>query len=88
MAIVLGVVPATLVFFLRPDRKTAGASDSNFGRISVIVLHKGSWMIARPKVKLTVEGLEHVPGSGPVLIAARHFHHLYDGCVLMKAVPR
>ena len=45
-------------------------------------------MIARRKVHLEVEGLENVPSTGPVLIVARHFHHLYDGCVLMKAVPR
>ena len=45
-------------------------------------------MIARRKVKLVVEGLENVPLNGSVLIVARHFHHLYDGCVLMRAVPR
>jgi uncharacterized membrane protein/1-acyl-sn-glycerol-3-phosphate acyltransferase len=91
MAIFLGVVPASLVFFLQPARKfekTAGASNSIFKRISVMVLQKGSWVIARRKVKLIIEGLENVPNTGPVLIAARHFHHLYDGCILMKAVPR
>ena len=54
----------------------------------MLVLHKGSWMIARRRVTLAVEGLEHVPLTGPLLIAARHFHHFYDGCVLMRAVPR
>jgi 1-acyl-sn-glycerol-3-phosphate acyltransferase len=91
MAVFLGVVPASLVFFLQPGRKaknTAGVSNSLFKRISVLVLHSGSWVIARRKVKLVVEGLENVPRTGPVLIAARHFHHLYDGCVLMRAVPR
>jgi len=91
MAIFLGVVPASLVFFLQPARKfekTARASNSIFKRISVAVLQKGSWVIARRNVKLVVEGLENVPSTGPVLIAARHFHHLYDGCILMKAVPR
>ena len=91
MAIFLGVVPASLVFFMQPARKfekTAGGSNSIFRRISVMVLQKGSWVIARRKVKLVIEGLENVPNTGPVLIAARHFHHLYDGCVLMKAVPR
>lgn len=52
------------------------------------VLQKGSWIIARRKVTVAVEGLENVPRTGPVLIVARHFHHLYDGCVLMKAVRR
>ena len=91
MAVILGVVPASLVFFLQPGKKarqTAGANNSVFKRISILVLHKGSWVIARPKVKLVVEGLESVPRNGPVLIVARHFHHLYDGCVLMRAVPR
>ena len=91
MAVILGIVPASLVFFLRPARKgwkTARANNSVFTRISVLVLHKGSWVIARRKVNLEVEGLENVPSTGPVLIVARHFHHLYDGCVLMRAVPR
>jgi putative membrane protein len=91
MAVFLGVAPASLVFYLQPARKfekTTRASNSIFKRISVMVLQKGSWMIARGKVKLVIEGLENVPNTGPVLIAARHFHHLYDGCVLMKAVPR
>ncbi len=39
-------------------------------------------------VDLTVEGLEHVPRAGPVLIAARHYHHLYDGCAIGTTLPR
>ena len=37
---------------------------------------------------MTIEGREHVPTSGPVLIAARHYHHLYDGCVAVDALDR
>jgi uncharacterized membrane protein/1-acyl-sn-glycerol-3-phosphate acyltransferase len=91
MALILGVVPASLVFLLQPARKvrkTAGATNSIFKRISVWALQKGSWVIARRQVKLVVEGLENVPRTGPVLLVARHYHHLYDGCVLMRAVPR
>ena len=40
------------------------------------------------RVDLRVEGLEHVPATGPVVIAARHFHHFYDGCALLAVVPR
>jgi putative membrane protein len=68
--------------------KTAGDNNSVFKRIAEYVLRKISWAIARRKVKLAVEGLENVPCTGSVLIVARHFHHVYDGCVLMKAVPR
>jgi len=40
------------------------------------------------KGKVTVEGREHVPAAGPVLVAARHYHHLYDGCVAVDAPGR
>jgi 1-acyl-sn-glycerol-3-phosphate acyltransferase len=40
------------------------------------------------RLELQVEGREHFPAQGPVLVAARHYHHLYDGCVLLAAAPR
>lgn len=40
------------------------------------------------RLDLTIEGVEHVPLSGPVVIAARHVHHLHDGCALLAALPR
>lgn len=39
-------------------------------------------------VDLTVEGLEGVPEIGPVVIAARHYHHLYDGCAIGTTLER
>lgn len=44
--------------------------------------------IAVRRIDLRVEGLEHLPATGPALLAARHFHHFYDGCVLAAVVPR
>ena len=35
-----------------------------------------------------VLGLEHVPRHGPVIVAARHYHHLYDGALLVSAIDR
>jgi putative membrane protein len=32
--------------------------------------------------------MEHLPRHGPLLIASRHAHHLYDGCLLLAVVPR
>ena len=32
--------------------------------------------------------LEHIPTDGPVLLIARHYHHLFDGVVLLLSVPR
>ncbi len=37
---------------------------------------------------MRVEGREHIPASGPVMLVARHFHHLLDGAVLVTHVPR
>lgn len=42
----------------------------------------------RNEIRLTVEGSAHVPPRGPVLIAARHYHHLHDGAAIVRALPR
>jgi 1-acyl-sn-glycerol-3-phosphate acyltransferase len=44
--------------------------------------------LAARRIALRVEGLEHLPATGPAIIAARHFHHFYDGCALVAIVPR
>ncbi len=91
MAVVLGLVPAALVFRPRripPTQPTTKAINPVVRRISQMVVQKGSWMLARRDIQTEVEGIENVPSSGPVLIVAHHFHHLYDGCVLLKTIPR
>ncbi|MEJ7762770.1 MAG: 1-acyl-sn-glycerol-3-phosphate acyltransferase [Thermomicrobiales bacterium] len=40
------------------------------------------------QAELAVEGIEHVPLTGPVVIAARHYHHLLDGCAIGTAIDR
>jgi 1-acyl-sn-glycerol-3-phosphate acyltransferase len=44
--------------------------------------------LATRRIDLRVEGLEHLPATGPAIIAARHFHHFYDGCTLVAIMPR
>ena len=51
-------------------------------------LRAGAKALAARRLDLRVEGLDHLPRSGPLLIASRHYHHLYDGCALLAAVPR
>ncbi len=46
------------------------------------------WALRTQTTAVRVEGLEHVPRDGPVLLVARHYHHLLDGAVLVNAVPR
>jgi 1-acyl-sn-glycerol-3-phosphate acyltransferase len=49
---------------------------------------QGTCRLAARRIDLRVEGLEHLPATGPAIIAARHFHHFYDGCALVAVVPR
>lgn len=44
--------------------------------------------MVKRNINLRVEGIDCIPNSGPVIIAARHFHHLYDGCALLATIDR
>src|SRR4029453_1958405 len=52
------------------------------------IMRLGARALAAARVDLTVTGLEHVPASGPALLAARHYHYLLDGVVLLTVLPR
>jgi 1-acyl-sn-glycerol-3-phosphate acyltransferase len=58
------------------------------GRGATWFLRAGARVIAARRLDLRVEGWEHLPRRGPLLIASRHYHHLYDGCLLLGVVPR
>jgi uncharacterized membrane protein len=46
------------------------------------------WALRTMTESVRVEGLEHVPADGPVVIAARHVHNLLDGAVLIARLRR
>jgi putative membrane protein len=46
------------------------------------------WGIRTQTASIVVEGREHLPARGPVMLVARHFHHLLDGAVLVTRLPR
>jgi putative membrane protein len=46
------------------------------------------WSLRTMTDGVAVEGLERVPRTGPVLLAARHYHHLLDGAVVVRHVAR
>lgn len=46
------------------------------------------WALHAQTASVHVEGIDNVPARGPVLVVARHFHHLLDGAVLVRYVPR
>lgn len=48
----------------------------------------GARALAAGRVEMVATGLEYIPMDGPVLLVARHYHHLFDGVVLLVSMPR
>ncbi len=48
----------------------------------------GAKIVGARGTDLRVEGLDNLPATGPVLVAARHYHHLHDGCALLATFRR
>jgi 1-acyl-sn-glycerol-3-phosphate acyltransferase len=46
------------------------------------------WGLRTQAAHVRVEGRANIPTHGPVLLAARHFHHLLDGAVLVTRLAR
>ncbi len=44
--------------------------------------------LASNRLKTVIHGVENIPARGPALIAARHYHHLFDGLAFFAALPR
>lgn len=44
--------------------------------------------LALGRLNTIASGVSHIPASGPALIVARHYHHLFDGLALFAAIPR
>ena len=44
--------------------------------------------LMRGKVELDVDGARNVPATGPVVLAARHYHHLFDGTSIVTTLNR
>lgn len=51
-------------------------------------LRTAGGILVNRRLDLQVHGAGNVPGSGPVIIAARHFHHLYDGAAIVSTISR
>jgi putative membrane protein len=89
LSTVLVLAPESLAFFPREqDSKTPE-------RPARLIMAQCIWLIMRlvshawdRQMQIQVEGAESIPRSGPVLIAARHFHFFYDGFILVRTVPR
>jgi len=91
MGLVLGLIPASLVFLPSTNKRSPLVTykhQSIIRRMSQLSIRISSRIIVKHNVTLEVEGQEHIPARGAVLIVARHFHYLYDGCALLSAIAR
>jgi putative membrane protein len=57
-------------------------------RVGAFARRLAARALVRRALDLRVVGLEHVPRHGPVILAARHYHHLYDAAAILASVPR
>jgi uncharacterized membrane protein len=90
MSVLLVLLPESLVLIPSEETRISRISPGRtaLSQLIWLVMRAGSRVFARRKVELHVDGLEHIPRSGPVLIAARHFHWFFDGYVLLRTIPR
>jgi 1-acyl-sn-glycerol-3-phosphate acyltransferase len=63
--------------------------------VTPIAARVGAWsrrlaarLLVERALELHVAGLDHVPATGPVILVARHYHHLYDAAAILACVPR
>ena len=47
-----------------------------------------AYVLAAGRLETKITGTHHIPLRGPVILVARHYHHLFDGVALYKVVPR
>jgi putative membrane protein len=59
-----------------------------FGQMAHHTIRLGARAVTAGRVEIAVTGLKHVPMEGPVLLVARHYHHLLDAAVLLRSIPR
>ena len=59
-----------------------------FDRMAGQTMRLGARALAAGRVEMAATGLEYIPTDGPVLLVARHYHHLLDGVVLLVSIPR
>jgi len=73
----------------RPGARTTERRDElAFEWLARVFIRHGCRWVVRTRIELTVEGREHIPVSGPVVIASRHFHHQWDAAIFLAVLPR
>lgn len=84
------LLPESLILVPRDEKRSARIGRVRAGT-SVFLwwfMHYGTLFLSRRKVTIEAEGLEHIPTSGPTMIAVRHFHWFYDGYTVVRTMRR
>lgn len=84
------LAPEALALYPREDAPSSsgGGIHAMSSQAIWLILRGCTLVLARRRIKLSAEGLEHIPRSGAVLIVARHFHYIYDGYIFLRVIPR
>ena len=89
LSAVLGLLPAAFAALAgAAARRQPASGGSRMPDVAWSFLQRSAKQVVRRNLDLTVEGLEQVPQAGPAILAARHVHHLYDGCAILATIPR
>lgn len=51
-------------------------------------MHIVARMLTGKRLRTVAQGLENIPTQGPVIVAARHYHHLFDGLAFFAVMER
>ncbi|HVB65614.1 MAG TPA: carotenoid biosynthesis protein [Nitrolancea sp.] len=96
-AVILGWIPAWLAWHVQPPRyPTAFDRGDTTNRhqpgpseaVARSIVRGGARIVAGRRLAIEVQGAQNLPAAGPVLIACRHYHHLFDGCALIASIDR
>ena len=68
----------------RSDKRFAPRSANPVEGIAYLAIQTFARRTLARNVELRVEGTERLPREGATLIAARHYHNLYDGLILLS----
>jgi 1-acyl-sn-glycerol-3-phosphate acyltransferase len=71
-----------------PREQRKPAHTSVFDEVAWRVLRPVCHVLLHSRLHVTVEGIEHLPSSGPLIIASRHYHNAYDGLIMLSTIPR
>jgi putative membrane protein len=92
IGLLLGMLPASLVLLPHHPSEPGAPAESQGQKIvhtlSSLSVRKSGQLLLKRHTSLSVEGVQHLPPTGPTLIVAHHVHHLYDGCTLLSVIPR